>query len=101
MTCIDPKEVEEDRQRLLADAIDNFNGEAEVHRRFDPGTFGSHEAADRAFIVLEMVESYLLNHPTVVMNEECFGKVHQAHQLLYDVYQKIACADFPDEKESK
>ena len=101
MTSIDPKEVEEDRQRILALANENFNGEAEVHRRFDPGTHGSHEAADRTFIMIENIESYILNHPTVAMNKECFRMVHEAHQLLYEVYNNIACADFPDEKEAK
>ena len=100
MTCTD-QEIEQERQQILAAAAENFDGEAEVHRRFDPGTFGSHEAADRTFMMIENIESYIMNHPTVAMNEECFKKVHTAHQLLYEVYNKIACADFPDEKESK
>ena len=87
-----------DRQEAIRLAIVNFDGESEVHRRFDPGTFGSHEAADRTFLLAENIESYLLNHPTLAMNKEAYHKTYLAHQLLLDVYQIVAVADFPNEK---
>lgn len=86
-------EIEVERQEALRLAIQNFDGDAEVHRRFDPGTFGSHEAADRLWIQGENVECYILNHPTVAMNKEAYQKVYEAYQLLLAAYQLIACAD--------
>ena len=90
--------VESHRANAFSDSVDNFGSEEEVHRRFDPGSFGSHEAADRTYLIMENVEHYLLAHPTIVMNEQAYHQAFAACQLLADVYQKVACADFPNEE---
>lgn len=85
--------VEIERQEALRLANENFGDEAEVHRRFDPGTHGSHEAADRLWIQGENVEYYIQSHPTVAMNKDAYEKVFKARELLMEAYQLIACAD--------
>ncbi len=87
------EEIELEREAAFRLAVENFDSEAEVHRRFDPGSFGSHEAGDRIWIQAEIVDHYLLNAPTVVMNKEAYKMIYQARRLLFDAYQVIACAD--------
>lgn len=86
--------MEEERTENFKKAIENFDSEEEVHRRFDPGTMGSHEAADRTWMFVESIDHYVTTHPTVVMNKEAYRLVSMAVGLLHDAYQVIACADF-------
>lgn len=90
--------VDSDRKQAFKESVEVFETEDEVHRRFDPGSFGSHEAADRTMLIMENVEHYLLKHPTIIMNEQAYHQAFAACQLLADVYQKVACADIPDEE---
>ena len=86
-------DIDIERKEAFKKSLETWETEEEIHRRFDPGTFGSHEAADRTFLIMENVESYLLAHPTIIMNKAAFQKVYAASELLADVYQIIACAD--------
>jgi hypothetical protein len=85
------EDIELERQDYLRIAKETWETEEEVHRRFDPGSFGAHEAGDRTFIIYENIESYLLRHPTIAMNKEAFEKTYKAFELLLEVYQEIAC----------
>lgn len=51
--------------------------------------FGWHEALDRSCVCMEMVDTYLLFHPTIESNEALKAKVETAHRLLFEVYQEI------------
>jgi len=71
------------------------------NKKFDK--FHYHEALDRAFIVANMVDEYLMEHPVVQKHKELKKKVKKAETLLYDVYQLIGRLDFklfPDKQKS-
>ena len=52
-------------------------------------TFHLHEALDRSFICMEMVERLILEHPYIQANEILKAKAEEAHQLLFEIYQCI------------
>ena len=91
--------VESDRKQAFEESIETFETEEEVHRRFDPGSFGSHEAANRTMLIMDNLEHYLLKHPTIIMNEQAYHQAFAACELLMDVYQKVACADIFNEED--
>lgn len=82
-----PEEIELERQDYLKKAIETWETEEEVRRRFGDKTIGVHEAMDRTWILYENIESYLLKHPTILMDKEAFEKTYKAYELLLDVYQ--------------
>ena len=83
-------EIELERQEYLKQAVETWQTEEEIKRRFAVGSIGAHEALDRVFIIYENIESYLLRHPTIIMDKEAFGKTYKAFELLLEVYQKVA-----------
>ncbi len=93
MVYIALKEVEANRDKAFEESISSFGSKSEVHRRFAPGSFGSHEAADRTFIMTENWDSYVLSHPTIAMNPEAYRMAKIAFEFMHEVYQIIACAD--------
>lgn len=94
MTDDEQAGMEAERQDILRLAYQSYGSESEVHRLFDPGTFGAHEATDRLDIVNGNLWEYVLSHPAVAMNPEAFRRVYEAHYLLADAYQKIGGAEF-------
>jgi hypothetical protein len=50
---------------------------------------GYHEALHTAYILMENVESYLLDHAAVTLDEESFRLAHQAHTALFNLYQHL------------
>jgi hypothetical protein len=87
------EDMETDREAGMLESVETFGDEGEVKRRFGKGSFGAHEAADRASILMENVESYLLTHPTVELNERAFKLAYLANQFLFEVYQVLACSE--------
>lgn len=53
----------------------------------------SHEALDRASMIMNMVEDYLCDHAFIVLNPEAWKFAEQAHIALYNLYQCIATMD--------
>ena len=51
--------------------------------------FGQYEIMDRTFIVLESIDSNILNHPELTKKQS--KKVKKAIALLADVYQIAGC----------
>lgn len=51
--------------------------------------FHWHEALDRSFICMEMVDRLLLFHPAIESSETFKTKAKQAHQLLFELYQEL------------
>lgn len=74
------EEIEKDRARELR----------ELDKMVDPtGDLCMHEALDRASLAADFVENALLGHPSIVNNATFYRMVHQAHTILYNLYQKI------------
>jgi len=66
--------------------------------------FHYHEALDRAYIVANMIDDHLMEHPVVQKHKELKKRVKKAEQLLYDVYQMIGGLDmklFPNDSEMR
>lgn len=90
-------EIELARKKSYEDAIGSFGDENEVHRRFNPekgGDAGCHEAADRTFLLMENIEHYIQEHPSVILSKEAYEKVYKIVDMMHDVYQIVACAAF-------
>lgn len=60
---------------------------------FLPGTFGCHEALDRAEILHGLVEDILVSHPAIYQNPEWFSLAKSASRSLFELYQKIGEAE--------
>lgn len=82
--------TEENRFEALNKAKEAFGeSEGELMARF-LNPIGQHEAQDRAFIAHEHVETYLVNHPFIIMNKESWRLAMIANQCLAELYQRIA-----------
>ena len=57
--------------------------------RFDPGTFGCHEALHMAHVLAELVETRLCEHPAIQANPGWQNKAAAAAQALQQLYQAI------------
>ena len=51
--------------------------------------FHYHEALDRAYIVNDIVNEHLLDHPVISTHKPLKKKVKKAVRLLAEVYQEI------------
>jgi hypothetical protein len=51
--------------------------------------FYYHEALDRSYIVANMIEDVLVEHPVIEKHKELKEKVQKAQELIIEVYQEI------------
>ena len=51
--------------------------------------FHYHEALDRTYIVCNLMEDLLIEHPAIIQNDSLATKVKLAQDLLLEVYQEI------------
>lgn len=79
--------VDDDRQQLIRDM--EVDSGSEWAKEFLPGTFGCHELLDRTSVVLNILESNLLEHPACVVNAEWYGLAEQAAAALRELYQRV------------
>lgn len=70
----------------IEDIEDRLFDEAEVQL----DEFHAHEALDRMFLIVDMFNSYVHEHPFVEQNEELRKKAEQVSYLMYDFYNEIA-----------
>jgi len=54
--------------------------------------FHYHEALDRASMLSDMVDTYLMSHPAIEAHPEIKEKVEWAFRNLYDAYQQVSAA---------
>ncbi len=87
---------EEESNGVISKYEDVFETEEEVNRRFQPKTYGSHEAMDRAFMIYENWEEYVLGHPTTAMNKKAFLFACMAKVFMMETYQEIARNDIEE-----
>jgi hypothetical protein len=82
-----PDEVEQDRLRQVRElAADSGEGWADGFR---PGTLGCHELLDRAALLSDMLQRYLLDHPACVANPAWYVLAEQAAAALHELYQQV------------
>ncbi|MCI4624463.1 MAG: hypothetical protein L3V56_00715 [Candidatus Magnetoovum sp. WYHC-5] len=79
--------MEEQRQRLLQDLINEYG--TELESQYKPGSFGCHELLDRTAFVTNIIEKFLLNHPSCIQKKEWFYLVEKAVESLNELYQAI------------
>lgn len=63
--------------------------------------FHRHEALDRAYLLMENIDTYLLSHPYIASNEAYSRLSSQAFQKLHELYQLIGTEPFSISEESK
>lgn len=80
------EDVEQDRPAELKQAIETW-GESELHRRFDPGTHGSHEVIHAAYMLYETWHSYVIEHASVLMSPEAYRAACLAGEFMHQFYQ--------------
>jgi hypothetical protein len=79
--------VEDDRQQLIRE-LEEASG-SDWAKEFLPGTFGCHELLDRTSLMLNILESNLLEHPACVANADCYGLAEKAAAALRELYQQV------------
>jgi predicted RNase H-like HicB family nuclease len=52
--------------------------------------FSAHEVLDRSYVIADIIQHMLLDHPVVKKNKELKKKVQQAQNLITEVYQEAA-----------
>jgi hypothetical protein len=82
-----PAEIEGDRLRQAA-ALVAESGAAWADQ-YRPGSAGCHELLDRAALLADMLERYLLDHPACVANPEWYRLAEQAAASLQALYQLV------------
>lgn len=50
----------------------------------------AHEALDRAFMMNDMFDGYLINHPFISQNDHILEKAEEISSLMFDLYQLIS-----------
>lgn len=89
------KEIEGFRQdHLAAEDRNRADEDPDIddstwRERFEPGTFGCHEALHMSSVFRDMVDEQLLQHPSVLMDEEAFRLAYKAQEYLFYTYQRL------------
>ena len=63
---------------------------------FEPGTLGSHELLDRTYLVLNLLEQHILDHPACVREPSWYELAERAAAALRTLYQKVGAAQPED-----
>jgi hypothetical protein len=91
-----PDHVEQERQRqaraLVADQGEGWEAACQ------PGSLACHELLDRAALLADLVDRYLLAHPACVANAEWYLLAEQAATALRDLYQRVGAAHLSAEE---
>jgi hypothetical protein len=74
--------------------IDKSSDLAELKTRY-LSPLGYREAVHVAWMLCENVETYLMDHPCVFLDDEAFILADQAQQALFDLYQRLALLEDP------
>lgn len=83
-------ELEEERLRQLELlAAEREMTPAELLGHYLPGTFGFHEAANTASLILDLVDERLMQHPAIAGNPDCFRLAARASEALFNLYQTL------------
>lgn len=77
-----PEEIEAARNVLLERHRDNF---PDLDTRFAT----SWEAMDRTFVAQQHFETFVLEHPNVVKDQNAFGLAWRINEMMGDLYQRL------------
>lgn len=88
--------LEADRVEGMAKWLETQSLE-ELNKQFNNPT-GQHEACDRAFMLLETWEHYVMNHAFVTLNPEAYRIACLTHALMMESYNLIATLEAEDAK---
>lgn len=64
--------------------------------------FHYHEALDRSYLIADMIESALVEHPVIRKHRNLKAKIVKAQELIVEVYQEIgglSITEFPDQSQ--
>lgn len=87
VNSLNTNDVEEDRQRQARElSAEAGEGWTEGYR---PGSAGCHELLDRAALVADLLERYVLFHPGCVARPEWYLLAEQAAAALRTLYQRV------------
>jgi hypothetical protein len=56
---------------------------------YKPGSLGCHELLDRTAMLADMVEQFVLAHPSCALKAEWYALAEQATACLRDLYQRV------------
>ena len=56
--------------------------------------FHYHEACDRTYLILDMIDSMLINHPVYYKNKKLRKKLKKTQDILWQLYQKIGNIEY-------
>jgi len=80
-------ESEEDRLEIIEEMVaDRGPNWVEGYK---PGSLGCHELLDRTSLIADMVEQYVLTHPSCALKPEWYALAEQAATCLRDLYQRV------------
>jgi hypothetical protein len=80
-------ETDEDRREIIDEMIAEC-GPTWVEG-YKPRSYGCHELLDRTSMLADMVEQFVLTHPSCALNPEWYALAEQAVACLRDLYQRV------------
>jgi hypothetical protein len=91
------EEIKEDRQRSLDQLEKQFDSTiAELRERYEHPIAYS-EVMHPAFILMETVDSYLSESPSILFDEEAYRHAHNASTALFNLYQRLGSLRYEKE----
>ncbi|WP_439623971.1 hypothetical protein [Shinella sp.] len=76
--------------RLEAERIAAIrNASVRDPEKFQPGSYGCHEALHAASMLTEFASTQLLAHPAILLDSDFYRRAHDIHAALFDLYQAI------------
>lgn len=85
------EELETERLSALREA------RLEHPEKFQPGSYGCHEALHAASMLTDMAEEHLLRHPAILLDSDFYRRAHDIHAALFDLYQAIGAEHLSNE----
>jgi hypothetical protein len=79
--------MERERQQRIEDLIAEHG--PQWSEQYKPGSFGCHELLDRTSMVADIVERYVLSHPSCAQHQDWYALADQAVAALRELYQRI------------
>ncbi|MBN9055226.1 MAG: hypothetical protein J0H80_15980 [Rhizobiales bacterium] len=69
-------------------------------KKFQPGSFGYHEALHVASMLADIVSTQLLNHPAILLDSDLYRRTHGIQVELLELYQAIGAKHFSNDDRS-
>ena len=82
--------AESQRQEAIAER--QMESGPDWDKGFEPGTLGGHELLDRTYLILNLIEQHLLDHPSCLRDPSWFATAERAAAALRELYQDVGAA---------